>query len=114
MVEYFNEAHLDNIFISLADPTRRDILSRLMKGEILSVGEIAQHYGLTFAAISKHLKVLERAQLISKDKQGLKQMVQLRPETMHEASKYLEQYEQLWQDRFSRLENFINNQPPQE
>lgn len=108
MVEY--NIYLDNIFTSLADPTRRDILSRLMKGGILSISEIAEHHNLTFAAISKHLKVLEKAHLVRKEKKGLKQMVSICPETLHDANKYLEQYEKLWKERFDRLESLINNE----
>jgi DNA-binding transcriptional ArsR family regulator len=109
MVEY-NATYLDNIFLSLADPTRRDILSRLTKGEVLSIGEIADHYNLTFAAISKHLKVLEKARLVAKDRKGLKQMVRICPETLHDADTYLKQYEALWKQRFDRLEQLINNE----
>jgi DNA-binding transcriptional ArsR family regulator len=108
MVEY--NAQLDNIFISLADPTRRGILGRLMQGEVLSIGEIAKHYNLTFAAISKHIKVLEKAKLVTKQKRGLHQMVTICPETLHDADKYLKQYEALWKKRFDRLEIVANSQ----
>jgi DNA-binding transcriptional ArsR family regulator len=81
-----------------------------MKGEILSISEIAQHYSLTFAAISKHLKVLEKAKLVIKRKEGLKQMVAIRPETLRDADTYLKQYEKLWQQRFDRLEKIANSE----
>jgi DNA-binding transcriptional ArsR family regulator len=98
---------LDNIFLSLADPTRRDILSRLIDGEIVSIGEIAEKYKLTFAAISKHLKVLENAKLITKRRQGLVQVVAICPETLTEVNKYMEQYAKLWNERFDRLDDLL-------
>lgn len=104
MVEYTSQ--LDSIFASLSDPTRRDMLSRVARGEF-SVGELAAHYNLTFAAISKHLKVMERAQLITKRKDGKKQMVSLAPDALMTADEYLEQYRRMWQSRYDKLEVLI-------
>jgi DNA-binding transcriptional ArsR family regulator len=104
MVEY--TLQLDHIFASLADPTRRDMLSRIARGE-LSVGELANNYKVSFAAISKHLQVLERAKLIIKRREGQKQMVSLAPETLKTADEYLEQYRQMWQSRFDKLEKLL-------
>jgi len=101
MVEY--SLQLDSIFGSLADPTRRDILQRLGGGE-LSVGEIARPYHMTFAAISKHLKVLEKAQLVVKRRRGREQIVELTPGALAEAGEYLRRYEQLWQRRLDALD----------
>jgi DNA-binding transcriptional ArsR family regulator len=102
---------LDSVFSSLSDPTRRDILKRV-SGRELSVGEIAQHYSLTFAAVSKHLKVLERANLIAKKRRGKEQMVSVVPQTLKEADEYLESYRQLWEERFDRLDALlkVNNE----
>src|SRR5437870_2361530 len=99
---------LDNIFGSLADPTRRDILRRIAKEE-LSVSEIAKPYDLTFAAVSKHLMVLERAKLVLKRRRGKQQMVLLAPRALAEASEYLQWYQQFMQDRLDSLENYLNN-----
>ncbi len=107
MVEY--ALSLDYIFSSLADPTRRDILRRVANEE-LSVGEIAQPYDLTFAAVSKHLKVLDRAKLIIKRRRGKEQMVQLAPRALADASEYLEWYHQLMESRFDSLENYLNKE----
>src|ERR1700722_5108580 len=96
MVEY--ALSLDSIFSSLADSTRRDILQRVSSEE-LSVGEIAKFYDLTFAAVSKHLKVLERAKLIIKRRRGKEQMVQLAPLALAEASEYLKWYQQFMEVR---------------
>jgi DNA-binding transcriptional ArsR family regulator len=105
MVE--QQLQLDSIFGSLADPTRRDILKRLAKKK-MSVSEIAQSYELTFAAISKHLKILENARLVQKERVGKLQVVQLTPSTMKEAATYLEQYQKIWELRFDALEEYLN------
>jgi DNA-binding transcriptional ArsR family regulator len=107
MVEY--TLSLDSIFSSLADPTRRDILRRVSNEE-LSVGEIAKPYPLTFAAVSKHLKVLERAKLIIKRRQGKEQIVQLAPQALADASEYLAWYQQFMEARFDSLENYLNKE----
>src|SRR5690606_17285806 len=104
MVEYV--AELDTIFGSLADPTRRDILTRVAKSE-LSVSELVQKYNVSFAAISKHLKVLERAKLVTKRKEGKKQMVSLAPGALKSADEYLEQYRLMWQERHDKLEMLL-------
>jgi DNA-binding transcriptional ArsR family regulator len=103
MVEYA----LDTTFSALADPTRRDILRRLANAE-LSVGEVAKFYGLTFAAISKHLKVLERAKLVIKRKRGKQQMVSLAPHAFADAAEYIEWYRSLWETRLDSLEQYLS------
>jgi DNA-binding transcriptional ArsR family regulator len=101
MVEY--SLQLDSVFGSLADPTRRDILARVARCEH-SIGELARNYNMSFAAISKHLKVMEHAQLIVKRKEGKKHMVSLAPDALKSADEYLEQYRQTWQSRYDKLE----------
>lgn len=110
MVEYALNTPLDSIFGSLADPTRRDILRRLMGGD-MSVGQVAASYDLTFAAVSKHLKVLEEARLVVKRKRGKERIVCLAPQTLAEADGYLGQYRQMWQGRFDSLENYLKENP---
>ncbi len=97
---------LDDIFHSLADPIRRDILRRVMECE-LSVGELVEKYQVSFAAISKHIKVLEKANLVHKRKEGKKYMVALRPETLEEVDKYLEQYRTMWESRYNKLDSLL-------
>lgn len=97
---------LSDIFQSLADATRRDILTRVAKKE-MSIGEIATRYNLTFAAVSKHLKVLEKAKLIVKRRQGKQQFVQMAPATVKTATNALEYYQKLWEDRFDSLEEYL-------
>lgn len=101
-------ADLDNVFNSLADPTRRDILKRISTKE-LTIGEIAQHYKMTFAAISKHLKVLERARLIVKQRNGKQQIIKLAPKTFKDARDYLDYYKRFWEEKFDALEEYLKN-----
>ncbi len=105
MVEY--TLQLDNIFGALADATRRDILKKVGTQE-MSIGEIAHFYKLTFAAVSKHLKVLEKAKLIFKRREGKQQIVQVSPATIKNAADYMRQYEAMWNDRFDSLENYLH------
>ncbi|HSX34261.1 MAG TPA: metalloregulator ArsR/SmtB family transcription factor [Candidatus Saccharimonadales bacterium] len=97
---------LDEVFHSLADPTRRDILNRVAAQE-LSVGQLAEKYDVSFVAISKHLKVLEKARLISKRKDGRKYMVALKPDALLAADIYLEQYRRRWQSRYEKLDSLL-------
>jgi len=104
MVEY--NLKLDLIFSSLADPTRRDIFQRV-SGSEQTISEIAGHYKMSFAAISKHLKILEKAKLISKRKNGRQQLIIAQPATLKGIEDYLSQYEKLWNSRFDALEKFL-------
>ncbi len=101
MVEY-KSIELDAIFSSLSDPTRRDMLRRLRPHDY-SVGELARHYDLTFAAISKHLQVLERARLVRKHRRGREQMVELSPAGLQNADEYLQLYRAVWEGRMDSL-----------
>lgn len=107
MVEY--TINLDSVFGCLSDPTRRDILARVARAE-LSVGELVSHYTVSFAAISKHLKVLEHAKLITKRKEGNKHMVALAPHAFRSADEYLEQYRQTWEQKFNKLDAVLKEQ----
>ena len=99
-------AELNFIFGSLADPTRRDILARVAQTE-LSISEIAHHYDMSFAAISKHLNVLQKAKLIVKRREGKNHMVTLAPHALQSADEYLEQYKQLWEQKFNKLDTLL-------
>lgn len=105
MVEYTYQ--LDSVFSSLADPIRRDIIARVARREY-SVGELVAYHHVSFAAISKHLKVLEDACLIRKRKEGRKHMVSLAPGALRSADEYLEQYREMWQSRHDKLEKLLN------
>src|SRR4051812_21137196 len=109
MVEY--AFSLDNVFNALSDPTRRDILARVARDE-LSVGQIADHYSLTFAAVSKHLKVMEKAKLIIKRRRGKQQLVMLSPLALKSADDYLEYYRKLWETRLDSLDQYLSESEP--
>lgn len=98
--------HLDSIFQSLADHTRRDMLRRIAKKD-MTVGELAEHYDMSFAAVSKHLKVLEHATLIEKRKEGRSQWITLKPKALHEADQQLERYRKMWESRFNKLDDLL-------
>ena len=94
---------LDMTFAALADPTRRAILARLAAGEA-TVNELAEPFAMTQPAISKHLKVLERAGLISRDRDAQRRPSRLEPKRLAEASAWLEQYREFWEASFRRLD----------
>lgn len=100
---------LDLLFTALSDSTRRSILARVAEVE-MSVGEIAQHYKLTFAAISKHIKVLEKANLITKRRRGKEQVVIIVPDTLEIAREHIERYANMWGDRFNKLEQVLKGE----
>ena len=104
MVEY--ALQLDSTFSALSDPTRRDVLSRVSRQE-LSIGEIAEDYDLTFAAVSKHIKVLGKARLIVKRKRGKEQIVSAAPQALADAYEYLNEYKQLWETRLDALAIYL-------
>jgi DNA-binding transcriptional ArsR family regulator len=97
---------LDATFAALADPTRRAILGRLAKGEA-SVMELAEPFEMSQPAISKHLKVLERAGLISRGRDAQRRPCRLEAAPLKEATSYLERYRELWEARFSRLDDLL-------
>ncbi len=107
MVEYTSQ--LDNVFASLADNTRRDILERVYRME-MTVSDIASKYDMSLAAISKHLRILEDAQLITKRREGRKHMIRARTDALRDANEYLEQYRQMWQERFNKLDSLIQEE----
>lgn len=98
--------YLNNLFGSLADPIRRDILQRLINAQY-TVSQIAASYEISFAAVAKHLTVLEKAKLITKEKRGKEQIVSIAPQAMKDASYYLKQYEVLWNDRFNEIDKIL-------
>ena len=107
MVEY--TLRLDLIFGSLADPTRRDIIKRVSLKE-QTVSEVAKHYKISLAAISKHLKILERAHLIQKRQNGRQQLIKATPATFKSVQDYAAQYERLWNKRFDALETYLKKE----
>jgi DNA-binding transcriptional ArsR family regulator len=101
-----NDAHLDTTFAALADPTRRAILARLTAGE-LSVMELAQPFAMSQPAISRHLKVLENAGLISRGRDAQRRPCRLEAAPLREATAWLERYRQHWERRFAQLDQLL-------
>ena len=99
--------NLDLTFSALADPTRRAILARLASGEA-TVNELVDKFELTQPAISKHLKVLEHAGLISRGREAQRRPSRLEPKRLQEASAWLERYREFWEASFGRLDHLLN------
>ena len=104
------EADVDRIFHALADATRRDIVRRTLTAEA-SVSELAAAYVMSFAAVQKHVAVLEGAGLVTKDKRGRERIVRGNPEQIRRAQALLDHYEQLWRARIDRLDVLLAEQP---
>jgi DNA-binding transcriptional ArsR family regulator len=102
----YESAALDATFGALADPTRRAILARLSLGEA-SVQELAQPFQLTQPAISKHLKVLEKAGLIVRERAAQRRPSRLNPEPLAAAAAWIEEYREFWESSFSRLDQVL-------
>jgi DNA-binding transcriptional ArsR family regulator len=100
------QASLDATFAALADPTRRAILTRLASGEA-SVAELARPFAMSQPAISKHLKVLERAGLIRRGRDAQRRPRRLEPRRLGEATEWLERYRRLWEGNYRRLDALL-------
>lgn len=101
------ELDLDATFAALADPTRRAILARLAAGEA-SVIELAAPFAISQPAISKHLKVLERAGLVSRRRQAQRRFCRLEPAPLAQATEWLERYREFWEGRFEKLDALLD------
>jgi len=97
---------LDAVFAALADPTRRAILARLAKGDA-SVLEIAEPFAMSQPAISKHLKVLERAGLVTRGRDAQRRPCRLEAAPLRDATDYLERYRELWEARFRKIDTLL-------
>lgn len=104
---------LSTTFAALADPTRRAILSRLSSGKA-SVTELAQPFSMSLPAISKHLKVLERAGLIERGREAQWRPCRLQVRPLKQASDWIDQYRQFWEERLDRLEEYLRHFAPDE
>jgi DNA-binding transcriptional ArsR family regulator len=103
----YEQRQLDATFAALADPTRRAILARLATGNA-SVTELAEPFAMTQPAISKHLKVLERAGLISRGRDAQRRPCRLEAKRLAEANRWLEDYRQFWEGSFIRLDALLD------
>jgi len=106
------DADLDRLFRALADATRRDIVARLFAGQPASVSTLASRYDMSFAAVQKHVAVLEEAGLVTKRAQGRERIVRGNPERLARARQLLVQLEDLWRGRFSQLDAVLADPSP--
>ena len=111
MVAYppLSDAETDRLFHALADATRRDIVARVMAGEAASISALAARYDMSFAAVQKHVAVLEGAGLVTKVTQGRERIVRGNPERVARARDLLARLEGLWRARFSRLDSVLTH-----
>ena len=103
------ENPLDTTFYALSDPTRRGMLASLALGE-KSVGELGEPFAMSFAGASKHVRVLERAGLVSRRKEGRRQMCALNAAPLGEADSWLRQWEKFWSVRLDRLQALVERE----
>jgi len=113
MVDYTAADPLSDVFSALADPTRRDIVARLAVGDA-TVTELAEPYDVTVQAVSKHLKVLEGAGLVSRSRDAQRRPVHLEAEVFDLMTKWIERYRQLAEERYRRLDAFLETMPDNE
>jgi DNA-binding transcriptional ArsR family regulator len=97
---------LDSVFGALADPTRRAILAQLAQGD-RTVGELAAPFAMSQPAVSRHLKVLESAGLITRSRRATARLSHLEPEPLREASDWLARYRQFWEGRYEQLDDLL-------
>jgi len=106
MVKYSNDS-LNSTFGALSDPTRRAILARLAKGEA-QVTELAEPFGISLPAVSKHLRVLEQAKLIERHKDGRVHRFTINPKPLQSAHSWIERYEQFWTEQLASLGKYLD------
>ena len=106
------EDRLDETFAALANPTRRAILARLAQGEA-GVNELAEPFDLTLPAISKHIKVLERAGLVLRSRRAQSRPCALNPAPLAEVATWAEQYRPVWEARFDQLDRYLQQLRPE-
>ena len=97
---------IDQVFSALADATRRDIVRRAIDGEE-GVAELSGHYPMSFAAVQKHVAILERAGLVMKEREGRRKVVRTNIERLGIARRLLDQYDELWRGRFERMSDLL-------
>src|SRR5690625_3830022 len=97
-----------DVFQAIADPTRRDILSLIAK-EPLNLNSIAKNFEISRPAISQHIKILDESDLVVIEKKGRQRFCYIRPQKIKEVDQWLEQFRQLWEDRFNQLDQVLNN-----
>src|SRR5579885_2056602 len=112
MVKHYSE-QLDRTFFALSDPTRRAIISNLAARGTCTVLELARPFDMSLPAISKHLKLLENANLITREQQGRVHYLRLKSDPMREAEEWLSAYQRFWQSQLDSLEDYLANENAQ-
>jgi DNA-binding transcriptional ArsR family regulator len=113
VVGQLTDEAVDHLFHALADATRRDILRRCVRGE-LSVSRLAEAYPMSFAAVQKHVAVLERAGLVTKERRGREQLVRTDPDAVGRARQAVDQLETAWRGRVDRMSRLLAQDPDPE
>lgn len=108
--EQLSDDDVDRVFRALADATRRDIVRRTLT-EAISVSALAEDYDMTFAAVQKHVSVLESAGLVQKNRKGRQRFVSGDPGTLRQVQLLLDRYEQLWRQRIGRFDVLLAGDP---
>ena len=112
VVDQLSDEAVDRLFQAFADSTRRDIVRRVTVGEY-SVSGLAALYAMSFAAVQKHVAVLERASLVTKEKRGREQIVRANHAGLHKARSLLDEYEVIWRQRTERIADLLGQADPQ-
>lgn len=110
MVKYYSE-QLDKTFFALSDPVRRSILAQLASGQA-TVLQLAEPHAISIPAVSKHLKLLEKADLVSRTKRGRIHYMKLNPGPLKEANEWTAFYQDFWKDQFASLNTYLNTMSP--
>jgi DNA-binding transcriptional ArsR family regulator len=106
VVRRWERDEVDGVFAALADPTRRDIVARVLRQDA-SVSALAERYAMSFAAVQRHVAVLERAGLVRKERRGRERLVRGDVDTLRAATRLLDQYEEIWRGRLDRLDDLL-------
>jgi DNA-binding transcriptional ArsR family regulator len=106
VVRRWERDEVDGVFAALADPTRRDIVARVLRQDA-SVSALAERYAMSFAAVQRHVAVLERAGLVRKERRGRERLVRGDVDTIRAATRLLDQYEEIWRGRLDRLDDLL-------
>lgn len=107
----FSEQDVNRLFRALADATRRDIVRRTLVADV-SVSQLADSYEMSFAAVQKHVAVLEEARLVTKEPRGRERMVRGNPDRIRQAQRLLDQFEEVWRSRIDRLDILLAENEP--
>jgi DNA-binding transcriptional ArsR family regulator len=111
VVLQFSEQDVNRLFRALADGTRRDIVRRTLVVDV-SVSQLAESYAMSFAAVQKHVAVLEEAGLVTKEPRGRERMVRGNPDRIRQAQRLLDSFEELWRSRIDRLDILLAEDEP--